>query len=160
MSEMPSQVRTLYAIILTTCEPTDPLALWGTHHVNMTENFLHYHHLTPSESDLSYTDDMYSQALNDIQDKVLRMGGQELSTYGLPVPPQGAGERLAREYRCETNYHVEEQASISSSNQELMTHDQRTVLISSWQLWTQVQVSSFLLIHIDIIAVHCRIFEL
>lgn len=36
MSEMPSQVRTLYAIILTTCEPTDLLALWATHCDSMT----------------------------------------------------------------------------------------------------------------------------
>ena len=41
MSEMPSQVRTLYmyAIILTTCTPADPLALWGSHRDSMTENY-------------------------------------------------------------------------------------------------------------------------
>ena len=80
MSEMPSQVRTLYAIILTTCAPADPLALWDSHRDSMTEDYLHHHHLTLSESDLSFTDDMYNRALNDIQDKVLGMGGQELST--------------------------------------------------------------------------------
>ena len=127
MSEMPSQVRTLYAIILTTCAPADSLALWDSHRDSMTEDYLHHHRLTLSESDLSFTDDMYNQALNDIQDKVLRMGGQELSTYGLPVPAQDAGERLAREYRRETNYHVDEQSVISSTNQECMTPDQHTV---------------------------------
>ena len=103
MSEMPSQVRALYATMLTACEPSDPLAHWGTHRVNMTEDFLHYR-LTLSESHLRFTDGMYKQAPNDIQDKVLRMGGQELSTYGLPVPAQDAGERLTHEYRRETNY--------------------------------------------------------
>ena len=69
MSEMSSQVRTLYAIILTTCAPADPLALWGSHCDSMTEDYLHHHRLTFSESDLSLTDDMYNQALNDIKDK-------------------------------------------------------------------------------------------
>ena len=127
MSQMPSQVRTLYAIILTTCEPSDPLALWETHRNSMTEDFLHRHRLSLSESDLPFSDDMYDQALIDVQEKLLRMGGQELSTYGLPVPAQDAGERLAREYRQETNYNVEEQASISATNQQRMTADQRTV---------------------------------
>ena len=46
----------------------------------MTEDFLYHYRLTHSESDLRFTDDMYHQVLNDIQDKVLRMGGQELAT--------------------------------------------------------------------------------
>ena len=55
------------------------------------------------------------------------MGGQELSTYGLPVPAQDAGARLAREYHQETNYDAQEQASISSTNQQRMTADQHAV---------------------------------
>ena len=64
MSEIPSQVRTLYAIILTTCVPTNPLALWGSHRDSMTEDYLHHHRLTLSESNLSFTDDMYNQSTN------------------------------------------------------------------------------------------------
>jgi hypothetical protein len=125
--QIPAQVRTLYAVILSTCEPSDPLALWVNHRDSMTEDFLHHHRINLSEDDLTFTDDMYNQALNDIQDKVLCMGGQELSTYGLPVPTQNAGERLAREYRRETNYIAEEQGLISSTNQENMTVDQLAV---------------------------------
>ena len=55
------------------------------------------------------------------------MGGQELSTYRLPVPTQNAGERLAREYQWETNYIAEEQGLISSTNQENITVDQLAV---------------------------------
>ena len=64
MSEMPSQVRTLYAIILTTCAPADPLALWDSHRDSMTEDYLHHHRLTLSESDLSFTDDLHNQSTN------------------------------------------------------------------------------------------------
>ena len=127
ISQMPSQIRTLYAIILTNCEPCDPLALWDNHRNSMTEDFLHHHRRSLAQDDLTFTDDMYDEALTDLQDKLLSMGGQELSTYGLPVPAQDAGARLTREYHQETNYDAQEQASISSTNQQHMTADQHAV---------------------------------
>ena len=52
---------------------------------------------------ITFTDGMYNQALNDIQDKVLYMHGwTKLPTSGLAVPAQNAGERLSCESWQET----------------------------------------------------------
>lgn len=36
----PIQIRNLFAIILTTCSPSDPIGLWNKHKENMTEDIL------------------------------------------------------------------------------------------------------------------------
>ena len=47
--------------------------------------------------------------LNDLQDKVISMGGRQLSGHGLPQPRMVDNDRFAREYRREINYDQVEQ---------------------------------------------------
>ena len=53
--------------------------------MSITENhdFLHQQHTRLGNADLSFNDDIFNLALNELQDKVLSMGGKELSmAYG------------------------------------------------------------------------------
>ena len=66
-------------------------------------------------------------ALNDLQEKVISMGGRELSEYGLPQPQAVDSDRFARVYRREIDYNPEEQQAYVNRNVPLLTADQQDV---------------------------------
>ena len=87
-----------FAVILTWCEPSNPLNIYEHHKESMAEDFLHQQRTRLGNADLSFNDDIFNLALNDLQDKVLSMGGRKLSEYGLPQPQAVESNRLARVY--------------------------------------------------------------
>ena len=62
---------------------------------------MHQQRTQLGNNDLSFNDDIFNLALNDLQDRVLSMGGRELSEYGLPHPQIVDNDRFARVYRRE-----------------------------------------------------------
>ena len=55
--KMPSQVRTLFAMICAQCEPMNPHALWLSHKDAMTEDYMHFHHLSaPAAEQVALSD--------------------------------------------------------------------------------------------------------
>ena len=75
----------------------------------MAEDFLHQQRTQLGNSDLSFNDDIFNLALNNLQDKVLSMGGRELPEYGLPQPQAMDSDRFARVYHREIDYNLNEQ---------------------------------------------------
>ena len=71
-------------MILTWYKPSNPLDIYEHHKEHMAEDFLHQQHTRLSDNHISFNDNIFNLALNDLQDKVLSMGGRELSEYGLP----------------------------------------------------------------------------
>ena len=93
----------------------------------MAEDFLHQHLTRFGNVELDFNDDIFNLALNDLQDKVLSMGGRELSEYGLPQPQTVDNDRFARVYRREIDYNQGEQKAYVEQNLPLLTTDQREV---------------------------------
>ena len=52
----------------------------------MAEDFLHQQRNLQRDEHLQPNDDIFNLALNDLQEKVISMGGRQLSEYGLPQP--------------------------------------------------------------------------
>ena len=90
----------------------------------MAEDFLHQQRTRLGNADLSFNDDIFNLALNDLQDKVISMGGRELSEYGLPQPRAVDSDRFARVYHREIDYDQGEQQAYVEHN---VTADQREV---------------------------------
>ena len=84
VSNSAASLRSLFAVILTWCEPSNPLDIYDHHKESMAEDFLHQQRTQLDNNELSFNDDIFNLALNDLQDRVLSMGGRELSEYGLP----------------------------------------------------------------------------
>ena len=93
----------------------------------MAEDFLHQQCTQLGNNELSFNDDIFNLALNDLQDRVLSMGGRELSEYGLPHPQTVDNDRFARGYRREIDYDQAEQQAFVEQNVPLLTADQRQV---------------------------------
>lgn len=63
ISAHPHQIRTLFAIIISTCFPSNPLELWRKYRDHMTEDILHRIRRTTLNSELIITLEMYNEAL-------------------------------------------------------------------------------------------------
>ena len=127
VSNSAASLRSLFAVILTWCEPSNPLDIYEHHKESMAEDFLHQQRTRLSNADLDFNDNIFNLALNDLQDKVLSMGGRKLSEYGLPQPQAADNDRFARVYRREIDYNQDEQQAYVERNLPLLTTDQREV---------------------------------
>ena len=127
VSNSASSLRSLFAVILTWCEPSNPLDIYEHHKEHMAEDFLHQQCTRLSDNEISFNDNIFNLALNDLQDKVLSMGGRELSEYGLPQPQAVDNDRFARVYRREIDYDQGEQQAYVEHNLPMLTADQREV---------------------------------
>ena len=127
VSNSASSLRSLFAVILTWCEPSNPLDIYEHHKEHMAEDFLHQQRTRLRDNNLSLNYDIFNLALNDLQDKVLSMGGRELSEYGLPQPQAVDNDRFARVYRREIDYDQGEQQAYVERNIPMLTSDQREV---------------------------------
>ena len=58
---------------------------------------------------LGINEDIFNLTLNDIQDRMLSMGGRQLSEYGLPQSQAVDNDRFARAYHWEIDYDRDEQ---------------------------------------------------
>ena len=99
----------LFAVILTWCEPSNSLNVYDHHKESMAEDFLYQQRTQLGNNELSFNEDNFNLALNDLQDRVLLMGGRELSEYGLPHPQTVDNDRFARVHRREIDYDQAEQ---------------------------------------------------
>ena len=76
---------------------------------------------------IGFNDDIFNLALNDLQDKVLSMGGRELFEYGLPQLQAVDNNRFARVYHREIDYNQGEQQAYVEHNLPMLMADQREV---------------------------------
>ena len=72
--QMPKQLRQLFAIILTHCEPSDPLSLWTAHKDVLCEDYARRMSQAQAE-----------QATLAVIDAVIRQCGKSLADYNLPA---------------------------------------------------------------------------
>ena len=77
---------------------------------------MRYHNLSQEPS--------FNQALILFEDIVIRLGGHELRTYGLPTPQRDQQVCNCRDLIRETNYDQDELTAYVSSNEPLLVPDQ------------------------------------
>ena len=104
VSNSAANLCSLFAVILTWCEPSNPLDIYQHHKESMAEDSLHQQRTQLGNNELSFNDDIFNLALNDLQDRMLSMGGRELSEYGLPHPQIVDNDRFTRVYCREIDY--------------------------------------------------------
>ena len=126
VSNSAASLHSLFAVI-TWCEPSNPLEIYEHHKEAMAEDFLYQHRTRLSNAELDFNEDIFNLVLNDLQDKVLSMGGRELFEYGLPQPQTVDNDIFARVYQREIDYNQSEQKAYVECNLPLLITDQREV---------------------------------
>ena len=100
LTHMPKQLRQLFSIILTFCEPDYPLHLWNTYKAFMMEDFIHR----------SVPLLIAEQATLHQIEKIINQSGKTLADYNLPVIDEFTGFNLE-------NFYENVQQSIDEANQ-------------------------------------------
>ncbi|GFX22534.1 ATP-dependent DNA helicase [Trichonephila clavipes] len=62
------QIRRLFAIVLTTCFPARAQILWEIHKDSMTDDILHQHRIRCHDPTITFSNEMYNEALIAIED--------------------------------------------------------------------------------------------
>ena len=63
----PKQLRHLFAVMLITCNLSNPLQLWETHRESLAEDFHHQAQIAFPQQQVSYSDVLFKQALSEVQ---------------------------------------------------------------------------------------------
>ena len=92
-----NQIRTLFAIIIATCHPSNPTELWNKYKDWMADDILHTARTTTSNFDLAINEEMLNEALVPIE-----------SIEPMPVPNRSMNEEFNRKLQRGQDYDQDE----------------------------------------------------
>ncbi|EPB66767.1 hypothetical protein ANCCEY_14141 [Ancylostoma ceylanicum] len=118
-----SQLRSLFAIILTSCAPSNPQSLWEKYKKSLTEDILRDQRRTNPE--VNFCTEIFNQALILLEDKCIAISGKTLSELGLQSPSRTGAELVQSGVLRERNYSSEELENFVQVNEPLLVADQR-----------------------------------
>ncbi|XP_044594871.1 uncharacterized protein LOC123272237 [Cotesia glomerata] len=121
------QIRLLFAIVLTTCFPARAQILWENHKDSMTDDILHQHRIRCHDLTITFSDEMYNEALIAIEDLCIVIANVPLSNFGMNSPNRTASDLMNTEMNRELQYSTVEIAAIVARNVPLMNEEQRTI---------------------------------
>ncbi|KIH57822.1 hypothetical protein ANCDUO_11985, partial [Ancylostoma duodenale] len=102
----PSQLRSLFAIIVTSCAPSNPQSLWEKYKESLSEDILRENRRINPE--VSFCTEVFNQALILLEDKCISISSKTLSELGLHAPSRSGAELVQSEVLRERNYDIEE----------------------------------------------------
>jgi len=104
ISSTAHQIRSLFAIIISTCFPSNPLHLWNKYKDNMIEDILHRLRTTTANPELKFNAEIHNEALISIEDLCLMMSGKILHELGMLAPNRPMHDAFNREFEREQQY--------------------------------------------------------
>ncbi|GFQ84634.1 uncharacterized protein TNCT_429421 [Trichonephila clavata] len=127
LTSIPHVIRQLFAIILTTCYPTQSSSLWGKYKNYMTEDILHRVKQTNQSSNIDYIPEMYNEALVLIEDLCILISNLPLNHYGMPSPDRPATDLVNSDLQREKQYKDVDLATIIANIEPLLTDEQKNI---------------------------------
>ncbi|XP_050339716.1 uncharacterized protein LOC126766058 [Bactrocera neohumeralis] len=127
IASAPHNIRMLFAIIISTCFPSNPLELWNKYKDYMAEDILiRMRHRTRNQ-DLLLTLDMYNEALIALEDLCLAIANKALGQLGLPSANRPMHDLFDRELQREREYDANELQTFVNLNVPKLNVHQRHV---------------------------------
>lgn len=127
ISAFPHQIRTLFAIIISTCSPANPLELWNKYKDFMTEDILHRLRANSSNQELQITLEMYNEALIMIEDNCLSIANKALVQLGMLSPNRQMQDIFNRDMQREQCYNRDALNLFVQSNVQKLHQQQKDV---------------------------------
>ena len=125
ISSSPHQIRTLFAIIISTCFPSSPKDLWVKYRDDMSEDVLHRVRCQTLNPTLQMTAEIYNETLIMIEDMCLLMANKVLSCLGMTAPNRHMHDAFNHELQREQQYDTEALAETVRTNVPLLNQQQR-----------------------------------
>ncbi|KAG8239489.1 hypothetical protein J437_LFUL019012 [Ladona fulva] len=95
-------LRSLFAVLITTCAPSSPRVLWEKNKESSSEAILREQRRANPTLDFDLTSEIFNEALILLEDKCISINGKTLMQLGLPEPSRTAfdGCFTGKELRC------------------------------------------------------------
>lgn len=91
------QIGTLFAIIITTCFPSQPIELWNKYKDDICEDTLHRLRIQTNDPDMQITDEIYNEGLILIEDQCLTIANKLLIEVGMIAPNRSMHDAFNQE---------------------------------------------------------------
>ncbi|XP_068628087.1 uncharacterized protein [Battus philenor] len=127
ISASPSQIRTLFAIIISTCFPSNPCNLWHKYKDSMSEDILHQSRLSSRNHDIEMNEEIHNRALLLIEDMCYLMCGNLLMRLGMPASNREMNDAFNRELERKREYDHQELDLVVQRNVPLLNYQQKEV---------------------------------
>ncbi|CAB3260749.1 unnamed protein product [Arctia plantaginis] len=127
LTSTPNNIRQLFAIILTTCYPSQAQTLWEKYKNCMTEDILHRIRQTNQCQNIDYTPEMYNEALVLIEDVCVLISNLPLNHCGMPSPNRPATDLVNTDLQRENQYDHGSLATIIMNSEPLLTAEQKII---------------------------------
>ena len=83
ISESAAKLRLLFVVILIFCQPSDPIDLWNKFRNDLCEDILNRLRKDNHDTNLQYTDEVYSEEIIMIEDNLQEICEKSLADFGL-----------------------------------------------------------------------------
>lgn len=126
-TDSPEKIRACFAIMISCCQLSNPIALWNDHKEAMTEDILYA--ARQSDPSMDYTPDIFNKSLILIENKVIDMTGKTLTNYGMESPNRDKKNKYdsTRDLQRERNYNITELNEYTKKIESLLNSDQRAI---------------------------------
>ncbi|GBP04933.1 hypothetical protein EVAR_21154_1 [Eumeta japonica] len=121
------QIRTLFAIIITTCFPSQPIQLWNKYKDAICEDILHRLRIQTNNPDIQITDEIYNEGLILIEDQCLTIANKLLIEVGMIAPNRSMHDSFNQELNRELQYNVDTLQEFVRNNVPLLNEQQNKV---------------------------------
>ncbi|XP_017484852.1 PREDICTED: uncharacterized protein LOC108373467, partial [Rhagoletis zephyria] len=119
----PKQIRTLFAIILTTCAPSNPRQLWEMHRESLSEDILRQ--ARASDPSQEYSDDIFNEALILMEDLCMSINNKALCQLGMPAPTRDRNAVQDRDLMREQQFDANQLERFVQTQKEFLVADQK-----------------------------------
>ena len=120
---VPKQMRSLFAVMLMSCEISNPMGLWEKFKEGLSEDILFQaQQVNPGAQ---FDETTFNKALVMMEDHLLNLGGQNIEQYGLPKPNKRQEVHIAQEILREMSYDVQSLENHVEDNEPRLTADQK-----------------------------------
>ena len=116
-------MRSLFAVMLLSCEISNPMGLWDKYKEGLSEDILFQARKVNTAAE--FDNSMFNKALIMLEDHLMHLGGQTIEHYGLPKPNRNEESHVAMEILRELSYDVESLEHHVEENEPRLTEDQK-----------------------------------
>lgn len=127
VSSLPSQLRHLFSIILTCCNPSNPKELWSKYKESLSEDILREAQRANEGLAVTYSPIIFNETLIRIDDICILMNNKSISQLGLDSPDRSNRNALDRDILREQNYDMEQLEQYVNLNKPLLTDEQKII---------------------------------
>lgn len=122
----PRQMRTLFAIILTTCSPSNPKHIWEKFKEGLSEDILHHVRTVSRDNTILFSHNIFNEALIKIEDICLAINNKTLIQLGMVAPERSAFHIFDQDLLREQQFDVEDLRTFVAAKKPLLVEEQQS----------------------------------